>query len=80
MSAAAWSWFAAAVSVLGLWLSGQNPRVGWIYGLGSQGVWITYGITTHQPGMLALSGAFLMLYGRNLLRWRGTRFKREVRS
>lgn len=80
MSAATWSWFAAAVSVLGLWLSGLNPRIGWIYGLTSQAVWIAYGAETHQPGMLALSGAFLVLYSRNLWRWRGTHFHRRVRS
>lgn len=78
MSAASWSWVAAAASILGLWLSGVNPRVGWVYGLGSQSVWIAYGVATHQLGMLALSAAFLVLYSRNLYRWRGTRFQRKV--
>lgn len=80
MSPAVWSWFAAAVSVLGLWLGGVNPRIGWVYGLISQSVWITYGVTTHQSGMLALSAAFLVLYSRNLWRWRGTRFERKAET
>ena len=39
MSASTWSWVASAVSVAGLWLSGYNPRIGWIYGIFSQIVW-----------------------------------------
>ena len=78
MSAAAWSWFAATASVLGLWISGLNPRTGWVYGTASQGVWIAYGVVTGQPGMIALSAAFIVLYGRNLWRWRGTHFARQA--
>ncbi|WP_329094279.1 hypothetical protein [Streptosporangium sp. NBC_01469] len=75
MSAAVWSWVAAAVSIAGLWVGGINPRAGWIYGIGSQGVWAAYGLVTDQPGMIALSAAFVILYSRNLWRWRGTHFK-----
>lgn len=78
MSAAMWSWIAAAVSIAGLWISGHNPRWGWIYGIASQAVWVTYGLVTDQPGMLLLSVAFVILYGRNLRRWRGTRFQRAA--
>ena len=74
MSPAIWSWVAAAVSIAGLWISGVNPRAGWLYGISSQAVWIAYGLATEQHGMLALSGAFVLIYGRNLWRWRGTRF------
>lgn len=76
MSPAAWSWIAAGVSVVGLWIGGFNPRWGWVYGIGCQAVWVTYGILTDQPGMIALSVAFVALYSRNILRWRGTRFER----
>jgi hypothetical protein len=75
MSPALWSWIAAGVSVAGLWIAGINPRIGWIYGIVSQAVWVTYGLATDQPGMIALSVAFVALYGRNLWRWRGTQFK-----
>ncbi len=75
MSAAYWSWIAAGVSIAGLWISGLNPRWGWAYGIAAQAVWIAYGLATHQPGMLALSAAFLLIYGRNLWRWRHTRFQ-----
>lgn len=75
MSATTWSWVAAAVSVAGLWIAGFNPRTGWIYGIVSQGVWVTYGIATDQHGMIALSVAFVAIYSRNLWRWRFTRFQ-----
>jgi len=75
MSAAWWSWFAAAVSIGGLWIGGTNPRIGWIYGIASQAVWVTYGLVTNQPGMIALSVAFVSLYSRNIWRWRGTQFR-----
>ena len=77
MSAAEWSWLAAVVSVLGLWISGLNPRTGWVYGIACQAIWVAYGVATGQPGMIALSAAFIVLYGRNLWRWRFTRFERQ---
>ncbi|MEV0006348.1 hypothetical protein AB0H28_29265 [Micromonospora sp. NPDC050980] len=78
MSPATWSWIAAAASIVGLWISGHNPRVGWIYGIASQAVWIAYGLATTQPGMIALSIAFVVIYSRNIYRWRGTRFQRAA--
>ena len=66
MSPAVWSWITAAVSVSGLWVGGINPRAGWIYGIANQAVWVAYGLATAQPGMIALSAAFVILYGRNL--------------
>jgi hypothetical protein len=75
VSPAAWSWVAAAVSIAGLWISGYSPRIGWLYGIASQGVWVAYGLVTDQPGMIALSVAFVVIYVRNLRRWRGVRFQ-----
>lgn len=78
MSASAWSWVAAAVSIVGLWVAGLNPRAGWVYGIGAQVVWVLYGLATDQYGMIALSVAFVAIYSRNLYRWRGTRFERKT--
>lgn len=74
MSPTLWSWIAAGVSIAGLYISGYSPRWGWIYGIASQAVWVAYGLATDQHGMIALSAAFLLIYGRNLWRWRGTTF------
>jgi hypothetical protein len=78
VSVALWSWLAAGVSIVGLWVSGHSPRVGWVYGIAAQAVWVAYGLSTGQPGMLALSAAFVVIYARNLHRWRGTRFVRAA--
>lgn len=74
MSPELWSWFAGGVSITGLWISGHSPRLGWVYGIASQTVWVTYGLATHQHGLLALSAAMVLVYSRNLHRWRGTKF------
>ena len=79
MSAATWSWIAAVASIGGLWISGNNPRRGWLYGIACQAVWVAYGAATDQPGMIALSVAFVAIYGRNLRRWRHTRFERVTK-
>ena len=79
MSAATWSWIAAGASIAGLWISGTNPRSGWVYGIVCQGVWVAYGLATEQPGMIALSVAFVIIYIRNLRRWRGHRFERAAK-
>lgn len=76
MTSAVWSWLAASVSIAGLWISGVSPRAGWVYGFGAQAVWFSYVFFTAQPGMIALSVAFVVLYMCNLHRWRGTRFIR----
>jgi len=75
MSPAIWSLITAGASIVGLWIGGNNPRHGWIYGLGCQVLWATEGCFTHRPGDIILSFAFVIVYGRNLRRWRGTRFK-----
>jgi hypothetical protein len=80
MTPASWSWIAAAISIAGLWIGGINPRIGWIYGIASQGLWVSYGWATDQPGMIALSVAFVAIYTRNLWRWRGTSFQLATRE
>jgi hypothetical protein len=79
-TAAVWSWIAAVVSVAGLWLAGANPRAGWISGCVSQTVWAVYGGVTGQPGMIALSGVYIVLYGRALWNARGTQFPASTRA
>lgn len=74
MSPAAWSLLTAAVSIAGLWISGQNPRAGWVYGIAAQAVWVASAVFTGRPGDILLSAAFVVIYGRNLLRWRGVVF------
>lgn len=82
MSPETWSWVVAGASALGLWVSGQNPRSGWIYGIACQALWVSYGLAIDQPGIVALSFVFVFIYSRNLHRWRRTDFRliRKVAS
>ncbi len=65
-----WSVLLTLVGCLGFWLSGNRNRYGWFINLGSQALWLTYAIVTHQWGFIF--GAFLYgsVYLRNYLRWR----------
>lgn len=78
MTVAAWSWLSAVVSLIGPWISGRNPRWGWMYGLASQSVWIAYGLDTDAKGNLMLSAGYVILYWVNIRRWRHSRFDRNA--
>lgn len=65
-----WSWILTAVGVFGLWLAGRRNRLGWAVGLGAQGLWITYALTTEQYGFLVSAGAYGWIYAKNFVSWR----------
>lgn len=65
-----WSWLLTAVGVTGLWLAGSRRSIGWAVGLGAQGLWVAYAISTRQWGFLVSAFAYGTVYGRNLARWR----------
>ncbi len=67
------SWLLFVVSVLGLWVSGSSPKVGWWFALFNQlALWLAYATWTGQWGLVATSLVFAMLYARNLWKWRNT--------
>jgi len=70
VSLTAWSWMLTVVSIFGLWLSGRNPRAGWVFAACNQQVWLAYAMTTDQWGFAIQSVAFTIMYVRNLMRWR----------
>ncbi len=72
MSQNAWSWALFAVSVFGLWLTGQSPKAGWWFAIANQGIWGAYATLTRQWGLIAMSAVFVAIYARNLWRWRHT--------
>jgi hypothetical protein len=74
LSLAAWSWIGAGLAIIGVWLGGRSPRVGWVYGISAQAFWVLYGAFTAQPGMILQSCVFVAIYVSHLRRWRGTRF------
>lgn len=70
MSLAVWSWVLTVVSIFGVWLTGRNPRAGWIFAVFNQQIWLTWALATGQWGFAVQSVAFSLVYARNLWRWR----------
>lgn len=71
MTTTAWSWLLFAVSAFGLWLTGRHLRAGWWFAIINQvAVWGPYAIITHQPGLVANSAVFVLIYANNLRKWR----------
>lgn len=74
------TWVLFAVSVIGLWVSGSSPKIGWWLALINQlALWLPYAAWTQQSGLVATSLVFAALYSRNLWRWRDTSMPRPDR-
>ncbi len=65
-----WSWLLTAVGVFGLWAAGSKQSWGWLIGLGAQGLWVVYALSTRQYGFLVSAFAYGTVYARNFANWR----------
>lgn len=65
-----WSWILTAVGVFGLWLAGRKSPWGWAAGLGAQGLWLAYALTTAQYGFVVSVFAYGWVYLKNFRAWR----------
>lgn len=63
-------WATSAGTLLGMWLLGQKRSIGWIVGLVNQVLWITFAVMFEAWGLLPLTCALVVIYSRNLARWR----------
>lgn len=76
-----WSYLLTAVGAVGLLLAGRMKRTGWLVGLGAQGLWIAYALSTGQLGFLVSAFLYGSVYARNYLAWRRTaRQRTEVKT
>lgn len=64
-----WSWLLTVVGVTGFLLAANKVWWAWYVNLGCQGLWITYAIISHQPGFIAASLVYTVVFGRNAIRW-----------
>lgn len=64
-----WSWSLTALGLVGLWLAGSKRRVGWVFGIAVQPVWIVFAIATHQYGFVLSAAMYGLVYARNWWRW-----------
>lgn len=65
-----WSWVLAAFGLTGIWLAGRKKRAGWLIGVLTQLLWITYGVTTRQWGFIVTALAYAAMYLNNWHAWR----------
>ncbi len=66
---------ALATSILtlaGMWLAGSHRWEGWLVGLLNQVLWIAFIVAFGAWGLLPLSLALIVVYTRNLVRWRSS--------
>lgn len=57
-----WSYALAALGLAGLWLAGSGRRLGWLFGVAAQILWIAYAIATQQWGFIVTAVAYAVVY------------------
>lgn len=76
-----WSWLLMAIGVTGLLVAGRGRALGWLIGLSAQGLWLAYGLVTHQGGFVVSAFVYGAVYARNALAWtRQARVQRQEAS
>jgi len=67
---AVFPWLLSAGTLGNMWLVGNKNKLGWVVGLANQALWITFIVLFSAWGLLPLALALIVLYTRNLVRWR----------
>ncbi len=58
------------LTLAGMWLAGSGRWQGWLVGLVNQVLWLAFIVVFEAWGLLPLSAALVVVYSRNLWRWR----------
>ena len=64
-----WSWLLTLVGVAGFILAGRKVWWAWYVNLACQGLWVTYALVTDQPGFIAASAIYTVVFTRNAVAW-----------
>jgi hypothetical protein len=65
----AWPWVLVCIGITSMYLAGRKSWTGWAIGVGAQGLWMAYGITTHQYAFIVTAILYGIVYGKNLIGW-----------
>lgn len=66
----AWSWILTFFGVLGIYLAGKKNKNGWLIGIGSQILWVSFAIITGQYGFIVAAFIYGSIYLKNYLAWK----------
>ena len=71
MSEAAWwwSWLLMTVGITGVYLTGKRLWWGWLVGVLSEILWITYAIITKQYGFIVAGLVYGIVFAMNARKW-----------
>lgn len=59
----------SVLTIVGMWLVGDNRASGWVVGLANQVLWLALIIDTRAWGLLVLLVFLVVIYARNLWLW-----------
>lgn len=62
-------WLLSAITIYMTVLAGNKTRWAWAIGLGNQGLWLLWIVTTATWGLLPMNFALWIVYGRNHWKW-----------
>lgn len=65
-------WLTSAVTLLAMYVIGNHKWYGWAIGLANQVLWVALAVAFATWGLLPLTACLIVLYTRNLIRWRKT--------
>jgi hypothetical protein len=60
----------SVITIIGMWLAGNKDPRAWVLGLANQTLWLTFIVVFQAWGLLPLLVALVIVYSRNLRRWR----------
>ncbi len=60
----------SVITVYGMWLAGNHNARAWTLGIANQGLWLAFIVAFDAWGLLPLNAAMVVVYGRNLRKWR----------
>ena len=62
-------WLLSAITIYMTILAGNKTRWAWAIGLGNQALWLTWIISAQAWGLLPMTAALCIVYGRNHMKW-----------
>jgi hypothetical protein len=63
-------WVMSAVTLYAMYLAGNKSPVAWMLGLGNQALWLLFIVHTAAWGLLPMLVGMVVIYSRNLLKWK----------